>query len=100
MARHTIKKFIAHKPLGEVTEYSLTTPSQSKYLREHSKANAKQVLVAPDPKRSRAVQDTARLQAKINEMRSRSTQSHFSSAEGNPSSTTASIQQQIDQLNN
>jgi hypothetical protein len=56
MPKSRIQKFVKHHQLGEVSEYSLTTPGQSQYLRS-----------------SRAVQDTAKLQAKINEMRARST---------------------------
>ncbi len=101
MPKSKIQKFIAHKPLGEVTEYSITTPAQSAYLRQHTPAPAtKRKVVTRDPSSSRAVQDTAKLQAKINEMRSRTHQTNFYSTGNDTASTTASIQQQINQLNN
>lgn len=72
MPKSRIQKFVKHRGLGEVSEYSLTTPAQSEYLRSMSSSGAKKT-VARDPRSSRAVQDTAKLQAKINEMRARST---------------------------
>ncbi len=72
MQKSRIQKFVKHHQLGEVSEYSLTTPGQSQYLRSMSSSKTKRT-VARDPRSSRAVQDTAMLQAKINEMRARST---------------------------
>jgi hypothetical protein len=72
MPKSRIQKFVKQRQLGEVSEYSLTTPGQSQYLRSMSLSNTKRT-VARDPRSSRAVQDTAKLQAKINEMRARST---------------------------
>ncbi len=101
MPKSRIQKFIAHKPLGEVTEYSITTPAQSAYLRQHTPPPAtRRKVITRDPNSSRAVQDTAKLQAKINEMRYRTHQTNFSSSDNDTASTTASIQQQINQLNN
>lgn len=99
MPKSKIQKFIAHKPLGEVTEYSLTTASQSQYLRQHTPPPVPKTIITKDPRSSRAVQDTAKLQAKINEMRSRAPQTNFSSTGNDTANTTASIQEQINQLN-
>lgn len=97
MPKSKIQKFIAHRPLGEVTEYSITTPAQSQYLRQHTPPppTPKKMVIHHRPQSSRAVQDTARLQAKINEMRAKSPQTNFSSNGSDIASTTASIQQQI-----
>ncbi|MDQ5943615.1 MAG: hypothetical protein QG675_383 [Patescibacteria group bacterium] len=101
MPKSKIQKFIAHKPLGEVTEYSITTPAQSQYLRQHTPTppTPKKMVVHQRPESSKAVQDTARLQAKINEMRTKSPQTNFSSTGNDTASTTASIQQHINHLN-
>lgn len=73
MPKSRIQKFVKHQQLGEVSEYSLTTASQSQYLRSMSPSTSTKRTVARDPRYSRAVQDTAKLQAKINDMRTRST---------------------------
>ena len=73
MPKSRIQKFVKHRGLGEVSEYSLTTASQSQYLSNMNPSTSTKRTVARDPRNSRAVQDTAKLQAKINDMRARST---------------------------
>ena len=97
MPKSRIQKFVKHRGLGEVSEYRLTTASQSQYLRSMNPSGTKRTI-ARDPRNSRAVQDTAKLQAKINDMRARNPQTNFSSTGNNIAGTTASIQQQINQL--
>ncbi len=99
MPKSRIQKFTKHGQLGEVSDYTYTTDSQSDYLRSLEGPYTKKTVANKNPRRSPAVYKTAKLQAKINEMRANNPQTNFSSTGNDIANTTASIQEQINQLN-